>query len=351
MKDYFPQCHRCYYFCSIFLKFMHIGKRNNLVLVIASFLIGMLAIHGCDLFDIKTYTVTFEPNGGSGVMSSQVFVDGVEKALSPNEFARENYNFSGWNTMSDNTGTSYADREEISLTADMTLYAQWTYASSSGGSGGQSGESGGTSGGDYPNEPSTTHEWVDLGLPSGTLWATCNVGAVNPEDYGKYFAWGEIAQKAKYEWRTYLLCEGCDVNLTKYCPSYDFGYDDYEDNLTTLEAADDAATIFWGDEWRMPSASEFKELIDNCTYSWTFRNGVRGALFTGSSGRSIFLPGAGIYSGDVCAQSPYAGFYWSSRLYDAWPPDAYYLRIESDGPQREYKHRYYGMAVRPVRKQ
>ena len=70
---------------------MHIGKRNNLVLVIASFLIGMLAIDGCNLLDIKTYTVTFEPNGGSGTMPSQVFVDGVEKPLSPNEFTRENY--------------------------------------------------------------------------------------------------------------------------------------------------------------------------------------------------------------------------------------------------------------------
>ena len=133
-------------------------------------------------------------------MPSQVFVDGIEKALSPNEFTRENYNFVGWNTMADNTGISYAECEEISLTADMILYAQWSYASSTGGSGGQSGGGSGGSGGGNPVVPPATHEYVDLGLPSGTLWATCNVGAARPEDYGSYFAWGETSQKNSYRW-------------------------------------------------------------------------------------------------------------------------------------------------------
>ncbi|MBR5983215.1 MAG: InlB B-repeat-containing protein [Bacteroidales bacterium] len=327
--------------------------KRSLVLKVALFLILTLAVGGCDLFDIKTYTVTFEPNGGTGTMPSQTFVDGVKKSLSPNEFTRENYNFSGWNTMSDNTGTSYADCEEISLTADVTLYAQWTYASSSSGSGGQSGGSGGSSGGSNPNpEPPTSHEWVDLGLPSGTLWATCNVGATRPEDYGKYFAWGETSQKSSYRWSTYQLSHSCDVNLLKYCPSSEFGYNDYEDELVTLEAVDDAATVCWGSEWRTPTKREIWELIENCTFSWTFSNGVKGGLFTGPNGRTIFLPGAGEFSDETCgAYSPFNGYYWSNHLYESWPPDAYYLKIDSDGPVRENAHRYYGMSIRPVRAQ
>ena len=327
-------------------------NRRNIAIIVAFFLLGMLAVDGCDLLDIKTYTVTFDPNGGSGTMSSQVFVDGVEKSLSPNEFTRENYNFVGWNTMADNTGISYADCEEITLTADMTLYAQWSYASSTGGSGGQSGVSDGGSGGGDPVEPPTTYDWVDLGLPSGTLWATCNVGASSPEDYGNYFAWGETSQKNSYRWSTYLLSHSCDVNLLKYCPSYDFGYNGYQDELVTLEASDDAATVCWGNDWRTPTKYEIWELIENCTYSWTLSNGVKGALFTGPNGRTIFLPGAGKYSDESCgAHSPFVGYYWSNHLYESWPSDAYYLKVGSDGPVRENAQRYYGMSVRPVRNQ
>ena len=90
------------------------------------------------------------------------------------------------------------------------------------------------------------HEWVDLGLPSGTLWATCNVGASKPEEYGDYFAWGETEPKDEYCWSTYLHCKGDYNSLTKYCHQYDYGYNGFTDNLTELEPADDAATANWG---------------------------------------------------------------------------------------------------------
>ena len=127
-----------------------------------------------------------------------------------------------------------------------------------------------------------THEYVDLGLPSGTLWATCNVGANAPEEYGDYFAWGETAPKDVYNWSTYQYYDGS--NLAKYTGS---------DGLTTLLPEDDAATTNWGNEWRMPTKEEWQELLDNTTNKWTTQNGVNGRLFTGSNGNSLFLPAVG----------------------------------------------------------
>ena len=124
-----------------------------------------------------------------------------------------------------------------------------------------------------------THEYVDLGLPSGLLWATCNVGANAPEEYGDYFAWGEIVPKDVYNWSTYQYYDGS--NLAKYTGS---------DGLTTLLPGDDAATTNWSNGWRMPTKEEWQELLDNTTNKWTTQNGVNGRLFTGSNGNSLFLP-------------------------------------------------------------
>ena len=137
------------------------------------------------------------------------------------------------------------------------------------------------------------HDYVDLGLPSGTLWATCNVGASSPEEYGDYFAWGETLPKDGYYWSNYLYCNGSYSTLTKYCNDAVYGYNGFADNLTTLLSEDDAATANWGEGWRMPTHEEFEELYNNTTCTFATQNGVFGSLFTASNGNSIFLPAAG----------------------------------------------------------
>ncbi len=105
------------------------------------------------------------------------------------------------------------------------------------------------------------HDYVDLGLPSGTFWATCNVGAMNPEDYGDYFAWGETEPKSYYDWSTYKYCNGSSSTITKYCSDSEYGT---VDNKYTLEAIDDAATVNWGGDWRIPTIEEQAELTGAC---------------------------------------------------------------------------------------
>lgn len=170
------------------------------------------------------------------------------------------------------------------------------------------------------------HEWIDLGLPSGTKWATCNVGADTPEGYGEYFAWGETAPKEIYDWSTYIYCNGSAGTFTKYCYDAEYGYDGFTDTLTTLEAIDDAATANWGAGWRMPTRAEMRELYNSCTQETATQNGVKGRRFTGPNGNSIFLPAAGHYNSNIFGAGSY-GYYWSSSIYtelypyspcDAW---------------------------------
>ena len=157
------------------------------------------------------------------------------------------------------------------------------------------------------------HGFVDLGLPSGLLWAVCNVGADNPEDYGDYFAWGETQPKDSYDWSTYQYCNGSENTLTKYCNSSSHGYNGYTDDLTTLLPEDDAATANWGGDWRMPTQAEWEELINNTTHVWTTQNGVNGRLFTASNGNSLFMPAAS-YNEWGYTIPGFEGFYWSSSL-------------------------------------
>lgn len=160
--------------------------------------------------------------------------------------------------------------------------------------------------------PDLEHDYVDLGLPSGTLWATRNVGASAPEEYGDYFAWGETEPKNDYDWSTYKWCNGSETNLTKYCTYSYYGYNDFVDDKTELDPADDAACAHYPGG-RMPSLEQIKELIDSCTWTWSQLNGVRGALATGPNGNTMFLPLPGEYLSD----RPYAGtkgYYWSRTL-------------------------------------
>ena len=200
-----------------------------------------------------------------------------------------------------------------------------------------------------PVTPPDNHEWVDLGLPSGTLWATCNVGANSPEDYGDYFAWGETAPKDYYDWSTYKWCNGAYNTLTKYCANSSYGYNGFTDGKTELDPEDDAAYVNWGSSWRMPTTDQRRELIDNCTSEWTTVNGVNGRLFTGPNGNTLFLPAAGYRWYESLYRAGSYGYYWSRTLYSDDPSDAYYLYFSSG---RMYWSNYYrdlGFTVRAVR--
>ena len=190
------------------------------------------------------------------------------------------------------------------------------------------------------------HAYVDLGLPSGLLWATCNIGAETPEEYGDYFAWGETQPKDNYDWSTYIY--GSDWNqITKYCNDASYGYNGFTDNLTTLLPEDDAATANWGNDWRMPTQAEWQELIDNTTVTWTQQNGVDGRRFTASNGASLFLPAAGYLDGSSLHQPN--GQYWSSSLYTGSPSGAWGLQFRSNNYNVSGNSRYYGRPVRAVR--
>ena len=189
-------------------------------------------------------------------------------------------------------------------------------------------------------------EAVDLGL--SVKWATCNVGASNPEDYGDYFAWGETEPKTEneeYYWSTYKWCNGSASTLTKYNNSSSYGT---VDNKKTLELADDAARANWGGAWRMPTDAEMTELREQCTWTWTTLNGVNGYKVTGTNGNSIFLPAAGyrVYSSLSYAGS--GGGYWSSSLFADTPYRAYSVDFSSSSVGRYDDDRIGGHSVRPV---
>ena len=195
------------------------------------------------------------------------------------------------------------------------------------------------------------HEWVDLGLPSGTLWATCNVGASNPEEYGDYFAWGETEPKSNYTWSTYLWCNGSANSITKYCQQSSYGYNGFTDTLTELLPEDDAATANWGSVWKMPSIYQVEELFNSeyTTTAWTNQNNVNGCRITGKNGKSIFLPAVGFrYDASLKNAGSY-GDYWSCLL-TFYSYGAEQLCISSDNINWGASDRYFGRCVRPVRK-
>jgi len=198
-----------------------------------------------------------------------------------------------------------------------------------------------------------THAYVELGLPSGLLWATCNIGATNPEDYGDYFAWGETSPKSNYSWSTYQWCNGSYNTLTKYCTQSSYGYNGFVDNKTVLEPADDAAHVNWGGDWRMPTTQEWQELYDNTTSTWIIQGGVYGRRFTstvvGYTGASLFIPAAGHRTGTSLYGTGSEGNYWLSSL---GTHDPYYAgRIFFDSDDVEWEavdYRFCGFPVRPV---
>ncbi len=193
------------------------------------------------------------------------------------------------------------------------------------------------------------HKYVDLGLPSGTKWATCNVGASKPEEYGDYFAWGETTTKSYYDWSTYRWYNGYSNKFTKYCTDSDFGTIDYK---TELLPEDDAATANWGSGWKMPSLDQIKELCNSSytTWEWTQLNGVNGCKVTSkSNGNSIFLPATGYRSYDRLGDAGSYGYYWSSSLCTDYVDDAYHLVFSSGNWGGSNGDRIDGQSVRAVR--
>ena len=195
------------------------------------------------------------------------------------------------------------------------------------------------------------HAYVDLGLPSGTLWATCNVGANTPEGYGDYFAWGETQPKTTYNWSTYRYCNGdYDYDqLTKYCNNSSYGYNGFTDNLTVLQTNDDAATANWGSGWCMPTRAQWEELYQNTSNTWTARNDVIGRLFTASNGHTLFLPAAGYRWYDELRYAGGSGYYWSSSLITDNPGFARYFYFNSGDYGMGNGYRSIGRSVRAVR--
>ncbi len=177
------------------------------------------------------------------------------------------------------------------------------------------------------NSNQEKHEAVDLGL--SVKWATCNVGATSPEEYGDYFAWGETSPKNTYtedNSKTY----GKNIGDISGNPAYD------------------AATANWGDDWRMPTYDECQELVDSCTWTWTTQNGVKGCKVTSKkNGNSIFLPAAGYRFGSSLTDAGNYGYYWSSSPYE-YTYSAYFLFFSSRYYYYNWYHRYYGHSVRPV---
>ena len=187
----------------------------------------------------------------------------------------------------------------------------------------------------YTSCPDDHHpHMIDLGLPSGTKWACCNVGASTPEGYGNYYAWGETQPKDVYSQDTYQYYQdGSYVNIGSDIAGT--GYD--------------AATANWGSPWRMPSLAQIQELLNNTTSTWTTQNEVNGMKFTGSNGGSVFLPAAGYRWSDELSYAGSRGYYWSSTLYESSPISAYYLYFYSGFAGWGSDRRYDGQSVRPVR--
>ena len=190
------------------------------------------------------------------------------------------------------------------------------------------------------------HKFIDLGLPSGLLWAETNIRAEKPADDGNYYAWGETESKPSYEWDTYKYCTSSD-NMTKYNST---------DSKTVLDKEDDAAYVNWGSSCRMPTRDDFTELLksSNCTWTWTSQTTSDGSSINGytvtsiKNGNSIFLPASGYrYNGNLNVHGS-NGYYWSSTLYSYDSDYAYYLLFSSSFHSKDSYDRCQGYAVRLV---
>ena len=192
--------------------------------------------------------------------------------------------------------------------------------------------------------------YVDLGL--SVLWATCNVGASNVEDYGNYYAWAEIESKSYYDMSSYKYCGDTYHTITKYCDDESYGNNKFVDNKTIIELGDDVAHIEWGGEWRIPTLEECQELMDFCTRTWTTQNGVNGCIFTstidGYTNQSIFLPAGGHVRYSENNDITKYGWYWTNTLYQYRPDYARQMWFYNKNGGLTHGDRVQGLLIRPV---
>ena len=277
-------------------------------------IVGEPVVTTADVTDIAASTAKC---GGEVVMEKgyELSARGVCWSTSPNPTIGDNHTVDG-------EGKGSFESDISGLTESTTYYVR-AYATNEYGTG-------------YGEEKSFTtllsingYDWVDLGLPSGLKWATCNVGAATPEGYGNYYAWGETTTKALY-YQSNSITYGQQIS-------------DISGNATY-----DAARANWGGTWRMPTKAEMQELENNCTWTWTRQSGVYGYRVTGSNGNSIFLPAAGYCDGSSRYSVGENGYYWSSTPYESGTNGAYYLGFISGRHDVDWSVRYYGRTVRPV---
>ena len=265
--------------------------------------------------DNYIFTITYNANGGTGTMAVDTVYYGYSTEIKACTFTMNGSYFMEWNTDSKGKGAPYQAGFKISLDRNITLYAIWS---------------------------ETPGYAVDLGL--SVKWATCNVGATSPQDFGDFFAWGEIKPKSTYTWNNYKW--GSSYNLTKYCYHSNWGR---VDNIGILESVDDAATVEWGNEWRIPTSAEMQELINKCNWTWTTLGGINGYEVTSkSNGNSIFLPAAGYYDQSSHTKSASEGNYWSANIGGYNPHGAYSISFKSGSMSTSEYTRYMGCSIRPV---
>ena len=269
----------------------------------------------------KYVTITYHPNGAEGAPFEHVVLEGDFDIFEDwYKYNRPGYEFVGWNTEPDGSGERYTTH--IAPDSDRILYAEW-----------------------YKIEP-----YVDLGLPSGLLWASLNIGAESLTDYGDYYAWGEVETKTNFTWACYKWCNGSAETLTKYCTNSAYGS---VDNKTKLGLEDDVANVLLGGNWRLPTKAEFNELLENCEIK-VIENAVK---FTGKNGNFIMLPLAGFKKEDnkSVSEDTY-GYYWTSDLYNDNPSQVIDLVFHKKGLWLYYEFssdwyeafRCNGLSIRPV---
>lgn len=261
------------------------------------------------------FTITYDPNGGEGLIEKDTFYYDYSVTIDYCQFTKEGYFFKEWNTRQDGTGVSYTGGRVLNAYRNITLYAQW----------------------------GSLTEGVDLGL--SVKWASVNIGANKPEEYGDYFAWGETEPKKKYDYSTYKWLQGKYYTLTKYNTDYDYG--NVIDNKIVLDKEDDAAVANWGGSWRMPTVTECIELNENCIWTPITQNGVKGyQIKSKKNGNTIFLPAAGSYSqGHYFSEGQCAC--WSSSLCISHPGNAHTVS-ESTNALSYGTDRCEGLPIRPV---
>ena len=203
----------------------------------------------------------------------------------------------------------------------------------------------------FVTERSSAYEYVDLGL--SVYWATFNIGATKPEEYGDYYAWGETETKTDYSWESYKWCNGSANTLTKYCDNSEYGN---IDNKYLLDPDDDVAHVKWGGKWYMPTIEEIGELMDKCSWILETRGNIEGLKVTGPNGKSIFLPSAGFYSGTELIEldmfeNSNVGYIWSSNRRNNNFSYCFFYYSGADGMDMLCSntcYRYLGFPVRPV---